>query len=307
MAGSTCPACCSAHATESFRVPDHEYAVDHVADYARCGDCGTLFQQPMPGVDTLSGFYPSGYHSFSANGFIPRMKHRTRVKRLASFLRIPNPVVLDYGCGNGAFISEAAALESAWSFWGFEIAEKPGKSVSADGRVTIVRGHLDDLLAELPPCDLVTMNHVIEHLPDPVGVLAALQARMRDGGILEGQTPAADSFERRIFGNAWSGFHAPRHTVIFSRAGLATALSRARFIDPQVTGAFNPAGIAVSLASATHGNRPGVIRREGPAWLMYLGAATALYPIDRLSGSPGIINYVAMKNGHSTGAQAATA
>ena len=85
------------------------------------------------------------------------------------------------------------------------------------------------------------------------------------------------------------------------------ALSRARFIDPQVTGAFNPAGIAVSLASATHGNRAGVIRREGPAWLMYLGAATALYPIDRLSGSPGIINYVAMKNGHPAGEQAASA
>src|SRR4029079_727081 len=119
MIGSTCPACCSANTAESFRVPDHEYAVDRLAHYARCADCGTLFQQPMPGIDELSGFYPNGYHSFSAKGFIPRMKHRTRLKRLASLVSIANPVVLDYGCGNGAFISEAAAIEPSWSFWGF--------------------------------------------------------------------------------------------------------------------------------------------------------------------------------------------
>ena len=37
---------------------------------------------------------------------------------------------------------------------------------------------------------------------------------------MEGQTPAAGSLEQRVFGSFWSGYHAPRHTVVFSASGL---------------------------------------------------------------------------------------
>jgi 2-polyprenyl-3-methyl-5-hydroxy-6-metoxy-1,4-benzoquinol methylase len=292
---AACPACCSPNANGSYRVPDHEYDVGHVADYTRCVDCGTLFQQPMPTVNELAAYYPARYHSFTAKGLIPALKHRRRLKRLASLVQTPRAVVLDYGCGDGGFIREAAARANGWSFWGFEIADEHETIRSGDGKVTIVRGDPADLFRALPPCDLVTMNHVIEHLPNPLTILTTLNQRLRDGGVLEGQTPAADSLERRVFGSAWSGFHAPRHTVIFSRLGLTKILQRAQFVKARVTPAFNPAGIAVSLASMTHGARGGIIRREGAAWLTYLAAATALYPIDWLSGSPGIVNYAAIK------------
>jgi SAM-dependent methyltransferase len=165
-----------------------------------------------------------------------------------------------------------------------------------NGRVTIITGRFADLMEELPQCDLITMNHVIEHIPDPLEVLVDLRTRLKEAGTLEGQTPAADSLERRVFGNAWSGFHAPRHTVVFSRDGLTSLLQRARFRKPTITSAFNPAGIAVSLASLRHGDHPGRIERKGPAWLMYLAAATAVYPIDLMSGSPGIMNYVTSRD-----------
>lgn len=294
MQDAPCPACQSDKIAGTHDVPDHEYAIQHVARYAECAECGTLFQQPMPRIDELAHFYPARYHSFTAKGLLPRLKHRSRLKRLASFVRTADAVVLDYGCGDGGFI-KAAAESVGWTFWGFEIGLERRKEVSNAGRVTIVRGSLDDLIAGLPMCDLITMNHVIEHLPDPVATLSALRDRLKDGAILEGQTPAADSLERRVFGTAWSGFHAPRHTVIFSQRGLSQALARAQFSGPIVCGAFNPAGIAVSLASATHGDGGGTVRRQGPAWLACLGAATALYPVDRLSGAPGIVNYTAFK------------
>jgi SAM-dependent methyltransferase len=304
MERAFCPACASASIAARVCVPDHEYGLTHVATYARCGGCGSLYQQPMPEIGELAAYYPSNYHSFTASGVIPRLKHRARLKRLTSFVNTSRPVVLDYGCGDGGFIRDAAARAAGWQFWGYEIASRSEKILKEDGRVTIIRGSLDDLLSELPPCDLVTMNHVIEHLPDPVSVLTALRQRMPGGAVLEGQTPAADSFECRVFGTAWSGFHAPRHTVVFSRPGLTAAIERAHFIAPQVTTAFNPAGIAVSLASALHGRQRGKVRRTGGAWLGYLAAATVLQPIDRLSGCPGIVNYVAYTPPASSGAQA---
>jgi SAM-dependent methyltransferase len=294
--GLRCPACASPEVAASFTIPDHEYQLDHRTDYVCCRSCGTLYQAQMPGVSELARFYPAKYHSFGTGGTIARLKHRVRLARLSAFLHSPQPVVLDYGCGDGTFITQAAAARSGIAFWGYEIAARKERSVTMGGRVTIIKGSFADLLEELPPCDLITMNHVIEHIPDPLEVFVELRHRLKDSGTLEGQTPAADSLERRVFGNAWSGFHAPRHTVIFSRAGLTAFMQRARFRKPAITLAFNPAAIAVSLASLRHGDHPGRIARSGASWLMYLAAATAIYPIDVLSGSPGIMNYVTTKD-----------
>lgn len=282
----------------SYQVPDHEYHAGYTAEYSLCADCGTLFQTPMPDAERLSTFYPADYHSFGSSGLLAGLKDKARLRRLKSFVESDHALILDYGCGDGRFIKEAAKQTSGWVFWGFEMAAHKQSYVAPDGRVTIIRGSFEDLLGALPRCDVITMNHVLEHLPDPLAVLSALHRRMNDGAMMEGQTPAADSLERQVFRTRWSGFHAPRHTVVFSRKGLKQILTKAGFADPQVTAAFNPAGIAVSLASLPHGNSPGMIKRQGAGWLTYVGLATALYPIELLSRSPGIVNYVARKMKH---------
>jgi SAM-dependent methyltransferase len=293
-----CPGCASSEIAASYKIPDHEYDVGYLATYSQCAGCGTLVQTPIPDLEQLSAFYPAEYHSFTSAGLLAGLKDRARLGRLTSLLSTDRALILDYGCGDGRFIKAAARHSSGFVFWGFEMAASKETYVAPDGRVTIVRGSFDDLLRCLPACDAITMNHVIEHLPDPQAVLSALHGRMKDGAIMEGQTPAADSLERQVFGSRWSGFHAPRHTVVFSRLGLEQVLSTAGFSNPEVTAAFNPAAIAVSLASLPHGNRPGIIKRQGAAWLTYVGLATALHPIERLWGAPGVVNYVARKRKH---------
>ena len=289
-----CPACGSRVQRNSYDVPDHEYLVNFIARYAACGDCGTLYQTPMPDSCTLTTFYPATYHSFATAGVLTKVRHSLRLRRLVRLLNKDTGVVLDYGCGSGSFIRWASERTPGISFWGYELADRP-RTETRDG-VTIVTGSVEDLMNELPPCDLVTMNHVIEHLPDPRSVLSSLHRRMNDGAILEGQTPMADSFERKVFGTRWSGFHAPRHTVVFSRAGLTHLMTATSFKSVKVTGAFNPAAIGVSLAATMHRSAHRAIRRSGVPWLMYLASATALYPLDVISGAPGIVNFMAMKN-----------
>ena len=70
-------------------------------------------------------------------------------------------------------------------------------------------------------------------------------------------------------------------------------LKRAGFSECQITPAFNPAGIAVSLATLPQGNSRGHISRKGLSWLFYVALATFLYPVDLLSGAPGMINFSA--------------
>jgi SAM-dependent methyltransferase len=289
-----CPACGAITGGAAAGVCDHEYALEYLARYSQCAECGTLFQVPMPDIEQLAAFYPADYHSMTHAGLLNRIRNDVRIRRLAKLCSGEGPI-LDYGCGDGAFLVQAAERMPARRFWGFEIADRAETNILADGRVTIVRGALPDLLGLLPSCELITLNHVIEHLPDPLQVVSALSDKLLSGGVFEGQTPASDSLERSVFGRKWSGYHAPRHTVIFSRAGLCHLLERSGLSDPQIQGAFNPAGIAVSLGSLSH-KRAGRIPRAGLKWTALIVLAGALAPFDLLSGKPGIVDFVARKS-----------
>ncbi len=288
-----CPACASSSISAGLHVPDHEYGLSYRACYRQCEACGSLFQDPMPSLQELAGFYPGDYHSMAHAGLLSAIRNRIRISRLES-LASRQSAILDYGCGDGAFLVDAARHMPSRQFWGFEISERPETAHLANGAVTVVKGSLPDLLAVLPQCGLMTLNHVIEHLPDPLATVSALVRKLVPGGILEGQTPAADSLERFVFGARWSGYHAPRHTVVFSRSGLSRLLERCGLTAIATQGAFNPAGLAVSLASLPH-RQGGRIRRSGLPWLCFLAAASLLGPIDLISGRPGVINFFARK------------
>jgi SAM-dependent methyltransferase len=246
----------------------------------------------MPGEAELSRFYPPDYHSLTPQRTLASMRHLLRWRSLAHRLDGPG-AVLDYGCGDGGFLRFAAARAGGRRFWGYELADAASFERDADGSVTILRGSAEKLYADLPECRLVTMNHVIEHLPRPDDTLLRLRSRIAPGGWLTGQTPAADSLEHRFFGTFWSGYHAPRHTVVFSPVGLKRVLERAGFSSVRVRGAFNPAAAAVSVGSLFAGDRPGRIRRSGVPWLALLAAGTAFAPVDLVSRRPGIVNFEA--------------
>jgi SAM-dependent methyltransferase len=278
---------------KGLEIPDHEYGLEYVARYRECQACGTLFQEPMPSGGELARFYPSSYHSMTHSGLLNRIRNQMRIRRLARLIG-KDGIILDYGCGDGAFLLQAAEGLPQRQFWGYEISDRAETLILAGGSVTLVKGSLPDLLAVLPPCGLITLNHVIEHLPNPFAVVKALAQRLLPGGFFEGQTPAADSLERAVFGSHWSGYHAPRHTVVFSRSGLSRFLERCGLSTPRVEGAFNPAGLAVSLASIPHSGA-GSIRRAGWQWICLLALGAALGPLDLFTGRPGIVNFAAQK------------
>jgi len=289
-----CPACEGQQMLGRVEIPDHEYGLDYVATYDCCADCRTLFQRPMPTAEQLAAFYGPSYHSMSDGGFLMLLRHKMRIRRLQGLLGGGGGTVLDYGCGNGSFIRRAAEALPDVEFIGYEIGDEK-EIVQRTDRVTIVRASLEDLLPLLPPCRVIIMNHVIEHLPDPFSVVSTLASKLEPGGYFDGQTPNAASFEHKIFGRSWSGFHAPRHTVVFSIAGLHRLFERSGVAAIRIAGAFNPAGYAVSLASLPHGHGRGNIPRHGLRWLLYVMSATAVLPLDVLSGAPGIVNFKARK------------
>lgn len=289
-----CPACRQGMPVRPLEIPDHEYEIPFRACYSQCDGCGSLYQTPMPTMAELASFYPRDYHSYTSAGLLTRIRLDMRIRRVAALLG-KDDAFLDFGCGNGAFLYRAAKKLPGRRFFGYEIGGKREIVTSSDGAVTIVKGAIQDLWELLPQCRLIAINHAIEHLPSPEEAVRELFERLTDGGFIEGQTPAADSLERRVFKSRWSGYHAPRHTVVFSRDGLGSLLSRVGFSKVEITPAFNPAALAVSIGSAFHGPGPGVVMRKGYYWLFLLGLGTVFAPVDLWFGASGIIDFRASK------------
>ena len=144
-------------------------------------------------------------------------------------------------------------------------------------------------MRKIPKVKIISMNHTIEHLIDPERVLKKLKKRIKIGGIIDGQTPASDSFEKSLFKKYWSGFHSPRHTVIFSRSGLKDLTLRAGMRKIIIKSAFNPASYAVSLHSYLFENKK--ITRKGLIWFIFIIIGSFFSIFDLILLSSGVINF----------------
>ncbi len=116
--------------------------------------------------------------------------------------------------------------------------------------------HVGDIAtADLPEraYNLITLFHVLEHLPRPDEALTRVGRWLAPGGTLLLQVPNLDSWQCRCFGRRWSGLDIPRHVVGFQPRTLSDLLRRTGF-EPGQPRYFslrdNAAAIATSLVPA---------------------------------------------------------
>src|SRR5262249_825028 len=77
--------------------------------------------------------------------------------------------------------------------------------------------------------DAITMNHVIEHLHTPIGILRICAELLKPGGQISIATPNFDSRCHQIFGRHWFGLQAPTHLSIFTPKSLRQMLEATGF------------------------------------------------------------------------------
>jgi SAM-dependent methyltransferase len=182
---------------------------------------------------------------------------------------------LDVGCGNGRFV---AALQVCG--WHAEGVEPDPRSAAIARRATGAPIHASLLEGRLreQSFDLITMNHVLEHLEDPLACLRACHRLLRPTGQLAVAVPNLRSLSHRAFGEHWHALDPPRHLVLYDRTSLASTLERAGFTVSSLETRFlrsNRAAFARSW-SARFGRRPG--RLAGFLWTCACVAAQAVAP-----------------------------
>lgn len=93
----------------------------------------------------------------------------------------------------------------------------------------IHHGVLEDVRLPEETFDVITMQHAIEHLPNPARTLRCAYRLLRPGGRLVVVTPNVNSLARRLFSRHWASWDPPRHLFLFSNRTLRRALSEAGF------------------------------------------------------------------------------
>src|ERR1019366_8424047 len=77
--------------------------------------------------------------------------------------------------------------------------------------------------------DAITLNHVIEHVPDPISTIKECSRLLKPGGKLVMFTPNAASLSHRYFKQDWRGLEPPRHLHVFSFKSMRKLFDKADF------------------------------------------------------------------------------
>ncbi len=165
--------------------------------------------------------------SFWVRGF-EALSNRRRMRCIRRFAGLHGGQLLEVGVGSGSFLMHAAAR--GFSPVGCDLSAAICRKVERETGKTVHCGPL----ASLPPgtlFDVVVMNHVLEHVSDPIALLQAARARLKPDGTLQLAVPNAGAWEARLRG--WNSYE-PYHLLYFTPDTVRLAAERAGFHVVQV-------------------------------------------------------------------------
>jgi len=258
-----CPICNSDGKEAYAALSDRLFGAPGVWRMVRCvnASCGVYWLDPAPVHEDLPIAYRNYYthsqapESFRAAGFRSSVREAYLARRLgypdresagarmtSRFVSIDQERVhswlytyfhlpwvqggrlLEVGCGSGWQLSRMK--EAGWQTKGVDFdpaAVEAARERGLDVEVGDIRG----LGLEAASFDAIVMAHVLEHVFDPVGLLAECKRLLKPAGRLISITPNGASLGHRLFKSSWRGLEPPRHIVVFTPRGLRLACSRA--------------------------------------------------------------------------------
>jgi SAM-dependent methyltransferase len=123
------------------------------------------------------------------------------------------------------------------------------------------KGGIEAFADETGTFDVLTISHVIEHVPNPLQLLESAYRLLKNGGVLWLETPNIDAFGHERFGPHWRGLEVPRHLVVFSRRGLLNLMRTVGFDEleehPRM---WNYSGLAAASRAIAAGQDPAGVR-----------------------------------------------
>jgi len=123
-------------------------------------------------------------------------------------------VILDIGAGTGDFL--AKAKETGWTVSGIEPNEQAKQL--AQQKEVLLHTKTDDF--EDHSFDVITLWHVLEHVPDLQHQIQEIKRLLKPGGYVIIAVPNFKSYDAAHYKSFWAAFDVPRHLWHFSKNAI---------------------------------------------------------------------------------------
>jgi SAM-dependent methyltransferase len=230
------PSAFTATVFSARRLPDRvHYRV------VRCRSCGLVRSDPVLGAEGLAQLYRASTFEYGDELDGLRATYGKALRRLAEL--VPERAgLLDIGTGSG-FVLELAQ-DSGWAgVRGVEPSEDAIAKARPDIRPQIAADVMRPGLFEHGSFDAVTLFQVLDHMPDPVGLLDECRRVLRPGGAVLAFNHNVRAWSARLLGER-SPIIDVEHTYLYSPRTIRTLFDRSGFAVVSVRPVRNTYSIA---------------------------------------------------------------
>jgi 2-polyprenyl-3-methyl-5-hydroxy-6-metoxy-1,4-benzoquinol methylase len=195
----------------------------------RCASCqlvlSPLIWQPQTNERMEEEWFGEGYEARKSSVWVDWFEAWSNRATLARLDFAPatqqGKRLLEIGVGSGSFLK--AAREKGFAVMGCDLSVPLCRRVERECGVAMHCGLLSDLPGD-GKFDVVVMNHVLEHVQQPVEFLKDVLRLLAPGGVLHIAVPNIDCWEARLSG--WTSYE-PYHLTYFNRQTLQRAVTAA--------------------------------------------------------------------------------
>ncbi len=186
-------------------------------------DLDLLITSPQPSPKDLGRYYESNdyiSHTDSKRSLFEKAYHFVKGIALKNKLNLINSCgptkgnLLDIGAGTGDFL--LTAKQNGWKTIGVEPSQK-AKGIAISKGITFSESTQD---LESKSFDVITMWHVLEHVPDLEIQIQELKRLVKPNGTIIIAVPNFKSYDANYYGKFWAAYDVPIHFWHFSKTAI---------------------------------------------------------------------------------------
>lgn len=211
-----------------IKVQDHSVSKENF-ELLLDPDLELLKTHPQPALENLGSYYESEdyiSHTDAKRSLFEKIYHIVKSYSLKKKVGMINSYhsqkgsLLDIGAGTGDFLVTAKA--SGWQTTGIE-PNQSAKNLAVSKGISF-ENSIESI--ENQQFDVITMWHVLEHVPDVAHQIKQLKRLLKPEGTLIIAVPNYKSYDAQHYGKFWAAYDVPRHLWHFSKVSIEKLVSR---------------------------------------------------------------------------------
>ena len=223
-----CPSCTENKFENKLIAKDYLVSQESFA-IVQCKACELLFTNPKPNDSRLAYYYNSDQYISHNNNkkniqnliyqIIRSITVRQKIKLIKKYCNTGK--LLDFGSGTGTFLKEAI---KHFNITGIELNSKAIQQTAS-----LIKKHTYEhigLLSSNDKFDIITMWHVLEHLPNLKNTIGKIKEHLSPKGHIFIALPNPESWDSNYYGANWAGYDVPRHLYHFNQKAMFNFLKK---------------------------------------------------------------------------------